>query len=85
MSFLQVLSPEVKGRFPYDDIPLLEVASLPSRIHSDRAPDIIAGKFSQLLRKYRIRQSTVETNSPWQNQTEGQGVKPKKKLGLWLM
>ena len=66
-------------------IPLLEVAGLPSLIHSDRAPDIIAGKFSQLLRKYRIRQSIVEINSPWQNQAEGQGAKPIKELGLWLM
>ena len=48
-------------------IPLLETAGFPSQIHSDRAPDIIAGKFSQLLRKYQIRQTTVETNSPWQN------------------
>ena len=52
-------------------IPLFEVAGLLSQMHSDRAPDIVAGKFSQLLRKYRIRQSTVETNSPWQNQVEG--------------
>ena len=66
-------------------IPLLEVASLPSQMHSDWAPDIIAGKFSQLLHIYRIRQSKMETNSPWQNQAEGQGIKPIKKLGLWLM
>ena len=63
-------------------IPLLEVAGLPSQIHSDRAPNLIAGKFSQLLHKYRIRQSTVEIDSPWQNQAKGQGVKPIKKLGL---
>ena len=66
-------------------IPLLELAGLPFQIHSDRAPNIVGGKFSQLLRKYRIRQSTVETNSPRQNQAEGQSVKPIKKLGLWLM
>ena len=66
-------------------IPLLEVAGLPSKMHSDRAPDLIAGNFRNLLQKYRIRQSTVETNSPWQNQAEGQGVKPIKKLGLWLL
>ena len=66
-------------------IPLLEVAGLPPKIHSDRAPGIIAGKFGQLLQKYGIQQSTVETNSPWQNQAKGQGVKPIKRLCLWLL
>ena len=66
-------------------LPLLDVAGLPSQIHSDRAPDLIAGQFSQLLRKYRIRHTTVESNSPWQNRAEGQGVKPVKRLGLWLL
>ncbi len=74
-----------KGESHTTLIPLLEVAGLPSRIHSDRAPDLISGKFSKLLQKYRIRQSTVETNSPWQNRAEGQGVKPIKKLGVWLL
>ena len=54
-------------------------------MHSDRAPDLISGQFSSLLKKYRIRQTTVESNSPWQNQAEGQGVKPIKKLGNWLL
>jgi len=66
-------------------IPLIELAGIPSGMHSDRAPDLISGQFSSLLKKYRIRQTTVESNSPWQNQAEGQGVKPIKKLGNWLL
>ena len=66
-------------------IPLFELAGIPSQIHSDRAPELIAGHFNKILRKYRIRQTTVETNSPWQNRAEGQGVKPIKRLGLWLL
>ena len=66
-------------------IPLIEMAGIPSGMHSDRAPDLIYGKYSSLLRKYRIRQTTVESNSPWQNQAEGQGVKAIKKLGNWLL
>ena len=66
-------------------IPLLELAGMPSKIHSDRAPELISGRFGDLLRKYRIRQSTTEANSPWKNRTEGEGVKPIKRLRLWLM
>ena len=66
-------------------IPLLELTGLPSGVHSDRAPELINGQFSNLLRKYRIRQSTTEAKSPWQNRAEGEGVKPIKRLGLWLM
>ena len=49
---------------------------MPSGMHSDRAPELIKGQFSTLLQKYRIRQTTTEPNSPWQNRAEGQGVKP---------
>ena len=66
-------------------IPLIEMAGIPSGMHADRAPDLIAGNYSSLLKKYRIRQTTVESNSPWQNQAEGQGVKAIKKLGNWLL
>ena len=45
-------------------IPLLELAGIPSGMHSDRAPDLISGQYSSLLKKYRIRQTTVESNSP---------------------
>ena len=69
--FYKVYPLKSKGDSHMTLIPLFEVAGLLSQMHSDRAPDIVAGKFSQLLRKYRIRQSTVETNSPWQNQVEG--------------
>ena len=66
-------------------IPLIEMAGIPSGMHSDRAPDLIAGKYRSILQKYRIRSTTVESNSPWQNRAEGEGVKPIKKLGNWLL
>ena len=66
-------------------IPLLTCAGMPSHIHSDRAPELIGGQFGSLLRKFRIRHTTSEPHSPWQNRAEGEGVKPIKKLGLWLM
>ena len=65
-------------------LPLLEMAGIPSGMHSDRAPDLISGQYGSLMKKYRIRHTTVESNSPWQNQAEGQGVKAIKKLGNWL-
>ena len=66
-------------------LPLIELAGIPQGMHSDRAPELIQGKFRSLLSRYRIRQTTTESNSPWQNQAEGQGVKKIKKLGLWLI
>ena len=54
-------------------------------MHSDRAPELIRGKFSFLLSRYRIRQTTTKPNSPWHNQAEGQGVKKIKKLGFWFV
>ena len=66
-------------------LPLIELAGIPSGIHSDRAPELIKGQFCSLLSKYRIRSTTTESNSPWQNQAEGQGVKKIKKLGFWLL
>jgi len=65
--------------------PLIELAGIPNGMHSDRAPELIKGRFSALLSRYRIRQTTTESSSPWQNQAEGQGVKKIKKLGLWLL
>ena len=66
-------------------LPLIELSGIPSGMHSDRAPELVKGQFSALLQKYRIRQTTTEPNSPWQNRAEGEGVKPIKKLGTWLM
>ena len=58
---------------------------MPSGMHSDRAPELVKGEFSTILWKYRISQTTIEPNSPWQNRTEGQGVKPIKNLGTCLI
>ena len=66
-------------------IPLLTLAGIPSQMHSDRAPELIQGHFSRLLRKYRIRHTTSEPHSPWQNRAEGGAVKPIKQIGNWLM
>ena len=66
-------------------LPLIELAGIPQGLDSDRAPKLIRGKFSSLLARYRIRQKTTESHSPWQNQAEGQGVKKIKKLGFWLL
>ena len=52
-------------------LPLIELAGIPHGMHSDRAPEVIRGKFSFLLARYRIRQTTTESHSPWQNQAEG--------------
>ena len=54
-------------------------------MYSDRSSELIKGKFSSLLSRYRIRQTTTESNSPWQKQAEDQGVKKIKKLGFWLL
>ena len=45
-------------------LPLIEIAGMPSGMHSDRAPELVKGHFSSLLQKYRIRQTTTEPNSP---------------------
>ena len=66
-------------------LPLIQLAGIPEGMHSDRAPELIHGKFRSLLQRYRIRITTTEPNSPWQNRAEGEGVKPIKKLGFWLM
>ena len=66
-------------------LPLIELVGIPSGIHCDRAPELISGRFGRLLQKYRIRRTTTEPNSPWQNRAEGEGVKPIKKLGRWLL
>ena len=54
-------------------------------MHSDRAPDLIAGTFGRILQKYRIRRTTTEPNTPHQNRAEGKDVKPVKKFGAWLL
>ena len=84
-NFYKFYPMKTKGDAHTTLIPLLELAGMPSSMHSDRAPELITGKFRELLNKYRIRQSMAEAKSPWQNQAEGQGVKPIKRLGLWLM
>ena len=58
---------------------------MPTGMHSDHALELIKGQFSTLLQKYCIRQTTTEPNSPWKNRAEGQGTKPIKKVGTWLM
>ena len=57
------------------------VASIPSSVHSDRAPRLIAGNFGKILAKYHVQKTTTETNTPQQNRAEKESVKPTKKLG----
>ena len=66
-------------------LPLFTLAGIPSTMHSDRAPDLVSGTFGRILQKYRVRRTTTEPNTPQQNRAEGEGVKPVKKLGTWLM
>ena len=66
-------------------LPLFIVAAISSSMHSDRVPDLIADTFGQILQKYRVRCTTTEPNTPQQNRAEGEGVKPIKKLGAWLL
>ena len=54
-------------------------------IETPFAPELIKGKFSSLLQNYCIRQTTIESNSPWKNRAESQGMKPIKMLGSWLI
>ena len=46
-------------------LPLVELTGIPSSLHSDRAPEIITGKFGSIFQKYRIRRTTIESNSLW--------------------
>ena len=66
-------------------LPLIELVGIPAGMHCDRAPELITGRFGKLLQKYRIRRTTTESHSPWQNRAEGEGVKPIKKVGRWLI
>ena len=66
-------------------LPLFTLAGIPSTMHSDRAPDLIAGTFGRILQKYRVRRTTTEPNTPQQNRAEGEGVRPVKNLGAWLL
>jgi len=61
------------------------MAGIPSGMHLDRAPNLIAGNYRSLLHKYCIRVTTVESHSLWKNRVEGQGVKAIKKLCNWLL
>ena len=66
-------------------LPLFELAEIPSRIHSDRAPELITGFFARILQKYIIRRTITEPNTPQQNRAEREGVKPVKNLGGWIL
>ena len=66
-------------------LPLIELVGIPLGIHCDRAPELIAGRFGKLLQKYRIRRTTTESHSPWQNRAKGEGIKPIKNIGRWLL
>ena len=66
-------------------LPIIQLSGIPEGMHYDRAPELIQGQFRSLLARYWIRMTTTESNSPWKNQAEGQGVKKIKKLGFWLL
>ena len=63
-------------------LPLIELVGIPSGTHSDRAPELISGRFGTLLQTYRICRTTTESDSPWQNRAEGEGLNPS---GIWLL
>ena len=54
-------------------------------MHSDCTLELITDYFARILQKYRIRRTTPEPNTPQQNRAEGEGIKPVKKLGSWLL
>ena len=59
-----------KSEAPWALQSLVHEYGIPSWITSDNAPELSDGKWSKLIREYRIRQTWTEPYSPWQNLCE---------------
>ena len=49
---------------------LIHDPGIPTIIHSDGAPELVEGEFKKKCKHHKIRQTTTEPHTPWQNPAE---------------
>jgi hypothetical protein len=85
IGFRKFFPMDSKSQSPASLQSFIQLVGVPPSLHSDNAPEFLAGDFKKKCRKYDIRQTSTEPHSPWQNKAESLGVKEVKKYGCRLM